>query len=193
MNDTTRTVARSLHDLGLAAWFGGSLMGAVGINRAAASVAKDKQTTAVAGAGWAAWTPINLAAIGAHLLGGALLTAADRRRLVVERGAMSTSVGKLALTGVALGATGYSRLIGQQVIAAEGAPASDGTTPVAETPEEVARAQRQLAILQWVIPVSTGGLVVLGAVMGEQQRPARVASGVVDRVAALTHLLPTAA
>jgi hypothetical protein len=24
------TVARSLHDLGLAAWFGGSLMGAVG-------------------------------------------------------------------------------------------------------------------------------------------------------------------
>jgi hypothetical protein len=30
------TVARSLHDLGLAAWFGGSLMGAVGLNGAAA-------------------------------------------------------------------------------------------------------------------------------------------------------------
>jgi hypothetical protein len=29
------TVARSLHDLGLAAWFGGSLMGAVGLNGAA--------------------------------------------------------------------------------------------------------------------------------------------------------------
>jgi hypothetical protein len=27
------TVARSLHDLGLAAWFGGSLMGAVGTGR----------------------------------------------------------------------------------------------------------------------------------------------------------------
>ena len=27
------TVSRSLHDLGLAAWFGGSLMGAVGLNR----------------------------------------------------------------------------------------------------------------------------------------------------------------
>lgn len=29
------TVIRSLHDLGLAAWFGGSLMGAVGLNGAA--------------------------------------------------------------------------------------------------------------------------------------------------------------
>jgi len=32
------TVVRSLHDLGLAAWFGGSLAGAVGINGAAADV-----------------------------------------------------------------------------------------------------------------------------------------------------------
>jgi hypothetical protein len=29
------TAVRSLHDLGLAAWFGGSLMGAVGLNGAA--------------------------------------------------------------------------------------------------------------------------------------------------------------
>ena len=28
------TLARSLHDLGLATWFGGSLMGAVGLNGA---------------------------------------------------------------------------------------------------------------------------------------------------------------
>jgi hypothetical protein len=32
------TLARSLHDLGLATWFGGSLMGAVGLNGAAAVV-----------------------------------------------------------------------------------------------------------------------------------------------------------
>ena len=32
------TVIRSLHDVGLAAWFGGSLAGAVGINGAAADV-----------------------------------------------------------------------------------------------------------------------------------------------------------
>ena len=37
------TVARSLHDLGLAAWFGGSLMGAVGLNGAAAAVDSAEQ------------------------------------------------------------------------------------------------------------------------------------------------------
>ena len=34
------TLVRSLHDLGLAAWFGGTLMGAVGLNGATAK-AKD--------------------------------------------------------------------------------------------------------------------------------------------------------
>jgi hypothetical protein len=38
MAPTDNTVARTLHDLGLAAWFGGSLMGATGLNGAAAAV-----------------------------------------------------------------------------------------------------------------------------------------------------------
>ena len=42
------TLARSLHDLGLAAWFGGSLMGAVGVNGAAAQVQEPKQRLRVA-------------------------------------------------------------------------------------------------------------------------------------------------
>jgi hypothetical protein len=37
------TLSRSLHDVGLAAWFGGSLMGAVGLNGAAAQVGEPKQ------------------------------------------------------------------------------------------------------------------------------------------------------
>jgi hypothetical protein len=41
-------------------------------------------------------------------------------------------------------------------------------------PQEVARAQRQLTALQWVIPVLTGAVLVVNARMGEQQRPAQV-------------------
>ena len=63
------TVARSLHDLGLATWFGGSLMGAVGLNGAAAVVDQPEQRLRVANAGWARWTPVNLAGIAAHLEG----------------------------------------------------------------------------------------------------------------------------
>ena len=40
------TLARSLHDLGLATWFGGSLMGAVGLNGAAAVVDQDQEVVA---------------------------------------------------------------------------------------------------------------------------------------------------
>ena len=58
------TLARSLHDLGLATWFGGSLMGAVGLNGAAAVVDQPAQRLRVANAGWARWTPVNLAGTG---------------------------------------------------------------------------------------------------------------------------------
>ncbi len=47
------TVVRTMHDLGLAAWFGGSLAGAVGINGAAADVPDEKLRLVVANAGWA--------------------------------------------------------------------------------------------------------------------------------------------
>ena len=37
------TLAHALHDIGLAAWFGGSLMGAIGVNGAAADVDDPRQ------------------------------------------------------------------------------------------------------------------------------------------------------
>jgi hypothetical protein len=58
-------------DVGLAAWFGGGLAGAVGINGAADDVPDRNQRLRVANAGWGRWSPVNLAAIGAHLVGGA--------------------------------------------------------------------------------------------------------------------------
>ena len=38
------TVSRSLHDVGLAAWFGGTLANAVALNAAAAEAGSDKKT-----------------------------------------------------------------------------------------------------------------------------------------------------
>jgi hypothetical protein len=51
MAPTDNTVARTLHDLGLAAWFGGSLMGATGVNGAAAVVEDPTQRLRVANTG----------------------------------------------------------------------------------------------------------------------------------------------
>jgi hypothetical protein len=96
------SVARSLHDLGLATWFGGSLMGAVGLNGAAAQVEEPKQRLRVANSGWNRWTPVNLAGIAAHLAGGTVLVGANKGRLASQQGVASATVVKTALTGAVL-------------------------------------------------------------------------------------------
>jgi hypothetical protein len=90
---------------GLAAWFGGSLMGAVGLNGSAAVVGQPGQRLRVANAGWARWTPVNLA-------GGAVLLAGNKGRLATQRGVASATVAKAAVTGLALGPPPTRRLLG---------------------------------------------------------------------------------
>ena len=55
------TLSRSLHDLGLAAWFGGTLANAVALNPAAAQSDTDTGPGAVANTGWDRWNPVNAA------------------------------------------------------------------------------------------------------------------------------------
>jgi hypothetical protein len=181
MVSTDNTVARALHDLGLAAWFGGSLMGATGVNGAAAVVQDPSQRLRVANSGWARWTPLNLAGIVAHLAGGAVLTGANKGRLAGQQGVGATSTVKTALTLAALGTTAYARVLGKRLESAGDVPVEGGTTPNPATPDEVARAQR-LTALQWVIPALTGALLVINARMGEQQRPTQVTKGLVQRL-----------
>jgi hypothetical protein len=53
MTSNRNVIVRSLHDLGAAAWFGGTLMGAVGVNGGSKDVKDPAERTAVAAAGWA--------------------------------------------------------------------------------------------------------------------------------------------
>ena len=189
----TNTVARALHDLGLAGWFGGSLMGSVGLNGASDEVADPKDRVRVANAGWARWTPVNLVLIVLHLLGGLQLIRGNKGRLAAQGGVKTASTVKTGLTVAALGVTAYSRVLGQKLMDAEadaarqtpgegGLEAQDAVTPSDGTPEDVASAQRQLRVVQWVIPALTGGIVWVNAYMGEQQRPQAVVEGLLQRV-----------
>jgi hypothetical protein len=171
------TAWRAMNDIGLAAWFGGSLMGAVGVNGAASDVDDPRQRARVANAGWARWTPFNLVAIGAHVVGATGLTIANRRRLQHQKGVGKAGFAKAVLTAGALGLTAYSRALGQKVMDAGDVPVEGGTTPAPSTPAEVAKAQDQLATLQWAIPAVTGAMLGVNSLMGEQQRPQQVASG----------------
>ncbi len=176
----TSTLSRSLNDLGLAAWFGGSLMGAVGLNGAVAQAHDPTERVRLATIGWHRWAPVSALAMGTHLTAGAVLAADNAGRVVAQSGVGRTAGTKTILTGVAAASTAYAGLLSRGLrrrIAAEGP-----TEPSEETPPEVARRQRRLRRVQWVTPLVLAGVIVTDARLGEQQRPTQVAAGVLARL-----------
>ncbi|GGW16395.1 hypothetical protein GCM10018980_18890 [Streptomyces capoamus] len=184
------TFLRSLHDLGLAAWFGGSLMGAVGLNGAArAEGATQASAARLASSGWAMWAPVNAAAVGTHLVGSSGLLAANAARVATQQGVGASTLAKTVLTGAALAATAYSRVLGKKIeLASSGDP--EDAEKAARHPVDTDKAQRQLTVLQWAVPALTGGLLILNALHGEQQRPEEQERGMWQRAMSKTPHMP---
>ena len=172
------TLARTLHDVGAAAWFGGALMGAVALNGAARSVKDPAQRVRVASVGWARWSPVNAAAVGAHLVGGLGVLIANRDRARLQDGVTANTGVKAALTLAALGTTAYSGLLGARLSKAGEVDAEGPVVPSAGTPGDVAQAQQMLRALQWATPALTGAVIALGSQQGEQQRAREVTRGI---------------
>jgi len=171
------TLIRSAHDLGLAAWMGGALMGAVGLNSAAGQEgATEVGAARIASAGWAKWAPWGTVAVGAHLIGGAGLLAANRKRVRSQNGVAASTVTKTVLTGAALAATAYTRILGKKIDLATSDDQGERET-AEQLPLDTSQAQKQLAMMQWAVPALTAGLVALNALHGEQQRPSQQARG----------------
>ena len=171
------TLARTLHDVGLAAWFGGSLMGAVGLNGAAASLRNPDERSSSATVGWSRWAPVSAAAIGAHLVGAVTLLRTEAPRVRNQEGVLRSSIIKTALTAGALGTTAWSGALNRKMAAAGNVPVQGATEPGAATPADVAATQKQLKAVQWLIPALTGGLVAATAWQSEQMRPDQVLAG----------------
>jgi hypothetical protein len=177
----TDSLSRSLHDVGLAAWFGGTLANAVALNPAAAEARDNRGAGRVANVGWNRWTPVNASAIGAHLAGSVGQLVGNKSRLAAQDGVAGMAIVKTALTAAALGVTGYSRLLGRKVSKDTAVPVESGTEPSLTTPDDVAKAQKQLAALQWAVPALTGALIIISAYAGEQQRPSEAGKGFLSR------------
>jgi hypothetical protein len=165
------TIVRGMHDLGLAAWFGGSLMGAVGLNGGTAEAKDPTERLRLSSVGWAKWAPVQLAAIVTHGIGGVGLILGNKGRLAGQPEARTNTIVKLGFTAAAGAASLYAGLLGKKIgeHAAEGA---EGVTePGSTASKELAAVQRKQKVMQWVLPALTGVLVVLAAQQGEQPRP----------------------
>lgn len=170
-------IARSIHDLGAGAWFGGTLMGAIGLNGAAAKARQPAERTRLASIGWAKWAPVQGVALGAHLLAGIAIIRENKSRITKQHGVKRLSIYKAVVTITGAGVTLYSGFLGTKVAKMADQGGEGVTEPHAKASKELASAQKQLKIVQWLAPVFAGWVVVLGAKHGEMQRPGNVAKG----------------
>ncbi|MBT2566233.1 hypothetical protein J7I84_06925 [Arthrobacter sp. ISL-85] len=170
-------VARSIHDLTAAAWFGGSLMGAIGLNGATAQAQDPAERTRLSSLGWKKWSPFQTAAFGAHILAGAAVVWENKDRMGKQDGVTRLTIYKTIVTLVGAAVTLYAGMQGAKVDKLSGEGAAGATEPTPGASEELRSAQQQLKILQWAIPVFAGWVIVLGSKHGEMQRPKNVAKG----------------
>jgi len=182
------TVARAVHDLSLSAWFGGQLAGAVALNGAAASVSDPRQRNQVSAAGWARFSPVLLASIASHVISGVVLTSEDRYRLATQQGFRRGYVIKSGLTAAALGASALQTVHGQRAARYPNSPVSGATQPSPSTHPELAKSQRYLNVLQWMVPALTGSAWIVHSANGELHKGSQQVQGTVARAAQVTRV-----
>ena len=170
-------IARSVHDLTAAAWFGGSLMGAIGLNGAAAEAKDPSERTRLSSAGWMRWAPVQTAAFATHLAADLAIAFENKGRIAKQDGVARDTIIKTAVTVAGAAVTLYSGILGKKVEKLAGEGAEGATEPRPGASDELKAAQQQLKALQWVIPAFAGAVVVLGAKHGEMQRPKNVFAG----------------
>ncbi len=94
-----------------------------------------------------------------------------------QKGVGKSSAVKAALTGVGLGVAGWSALLNRKMAAAGPVPVQGATEPGPGTPDDVARTQRQLQLVQWLNPAVGLALLAATAVHEGQQRAAQQVKG----------------
>ncbi len=140
---TLSTTAWVLHELGLAAGFGGNLFGQLALNPAVETIQSKRERGKVTHVAWDRYKAINGASLvmmaGTWFAGRALLGGRE-----VSRSARALTITKDVLVGGALvggvGALVLGRMLDQQ-IAASNEPIQFGSRPAAQTRESVAKLQ----------------------------------------------------
>jgi len=168
--DTLANTARALHDLGLAAWVGGSLFGKLALNPAVRTVSDKSDRGKVVNTAWNGYNLVNTASLGAVTIGwfAARLTEANPLLTSTRENKLSLAKDALVLgsvvSGVANGIQG-GRLAKQ---APDGAvPIESGTQPATETPRQAATIQKSLGVLGNLNILLGVALVVVNAILAQ--------------------------
>lgn len=167
ISDTLQDVGQALHDVGLAAWLGGSMFGKFAHNPSLRNVTSRPERGKTANAAWNGYNLINTASLAAIsvVYGAARATELNNDNLTDRERTLATVMDGLTaaavVTGIANGVQG-ARLAAR---GPDGAvPVETGTVPSAETPAAAARIQRSLGVLGTVNIAIGIGLVATNAI-----------------------------
>ena len=183
-------LAQALHDLGAAVWFGGSVMGVVGVNSSGADLEAGIDRVRVASSAWNRFAPIQWAGIAATVGAGLRLTQVGGRRLALQEGFGRTGAVKAAVTLLGAAATAYAAYCGQRIgtlaedVHERGEPLEvrDATRPTAATPAEIARWQGRQRLVQYAVPLLAGANIALNSSLVQSYRAGATATGVARRI-----------
>ncbi|QSB16555.1 hypothetical protein JQS43_09915 [Natronosporangium hydrolyticum] len=186
----SHAVAQATHDLGSALWFGGSVMGAVGVNSSGDELPRSIDRIRVANSAWGRFAPIEWLGIGAAVVSGLQLTRVGTRRIALQKGFGEATAAKAVTMVLGIATTAYAGYCGMKIaeIAEQASQegrlleVQDAATPTGGTPTELARWQRRLRVAQSLVPVLAGANIAFGAYLSQSFRPVATARGVMRRI-----------
>lgn len=174
---TTYPAVRALHDVGLATWAGGALMGAVGLNGAAAALPDPVERSRASTAGWSRWAPVGATGVAAHLIGATGLLVTDWPRVRSQHGVALSSAVKAGVTVAGVGVATWSAVLNRKIAAVGPVPVTGATEPGPGTAPDAAKVLRQLKLVQWLNPLVGFAILGVGSWQSEQQRAAQEVPG----------------
>lgn len=170
VNDTLANSTRAAHDVGLAAWLGGSMFGKFAHNPSLKKISSHSERGSVANAAWNGYNIVNTVGLGAAAVGWGASRLTETRSRKLSDAEQKLSVAKDGLMAVALVTGAASGVQGARLAkqATDGAvPVETGTQPATETPQAAARIQRSLGVLGTLNILSGIALVAVNGVLAQ--------------------------
>lgn len=189
-NTDSAPVAQAVHDLGAALWFGGSVFGVAGVNKSGADLTDPLDRVRVASSAWRRFAPVQWAGIAATALSGLRITDTNKTRLALQGGFGRAGATKAAFTAAGAVATAYAAYSGRKIAQAteeavrlgEQVEVQDATLSTEKTPERIARWQKRQRVAQYLVPATSGAVVVLNSYLVQQYRPGPTTRGVLRKL-----------
>jgi hypothetical protein len=169
MQPAITTTAQVLHDLGLAAGFGGSLFGKISLAPAVRVIGDKSERNKVIDEAWSGYKWVNLFSLGAAALTWFTGRSGISGRML-GKDARAAVVAKDALIGIhaatLIGSLGLGAYIGSG--SAGLVPVQEGHFPAAETPPEKAKAIGALRVLSTVNLFAMAGIIGLTTFLNQR-------------------------